>query len=257
MVTVPSSAMATNRLGWTDLPVAWAWTAATIEPGTICAPRTRAPVAPDCFRKSRRLMFCMRDMSHLLRGGADRGEDSLIGAATADVAGHPGDDLIVARVGGLVEQGRRRHDLPGLAVAALRHVVRAPCPLHGVVASRPSMVVTSFPSATDTGGVAVFPGSRRGRCIRFARRTLRRVSPPGFAVLRRRVLVRLPARPASPSLSRASAFLRDRRAADRAGVLAGACRSPRRHKRRWKRWHRSGRTRGRGSCRRSGRSRPT
>ena len=61
-------------------------------------------------------------------------------------------------------------------------------------------------------------------------------TPPGiaagFAVLRRRVLVGLPARPASPSLSRASAFLQDRRAADRAGVRAGACRSPRRHKRR-------------------------
>src|SRR5438034_902200 len=55
--------------------------------------------------------------------------DALVGAAAADV-GHRGVDIGVARLGILLEQRSGRHDLPGLAVAALRHVERRPGFLH-------------------------------------------------------------------------------------------------------------------------------
>src|SRR6266705_3345174 len=47
--------------------------------------------------------------------------DALISAAAADV-GHRRVDVCVRRVGVFLEQRRSRHDLPGLAVAALRYV---------------------------------------------------------------------------------------------------------------------------------------
>src|SRR6266545_512781 len=55
--------------------------------------------------------------------------DALVGAAAADV-GHRRVDIGVARLGILLEQRSGRHDLPGLAVAALRHVERRPGLLH-------------------------------------------------------------------------------------------------------------------------------
>jgi hypothetical protein len=42
-------------------------------------------------------------------------------------------DVGVGRLRLLLEQSRRRHDLAGLAVAALRHIERQPCLLHRVV----------------------------------------------------------------------------------------------------------------------------
>ena len=51
------------------------------------------------------------------------------------------------------EQRRRRHDLAGLAVAALRHVELLPRALHRVraVGERPSIVVTSAPATAEIG----------------------------------------------------------------------------------------------------------
>ena len=62
MVTIPSSAMETKRLGWTEAPVDCARAAESSGWGTICAPSTIAPVMPVFFKKSRRLTFCMPDM---------------------------------------------------------------------------------------------------------------------------------------------------------------------------------------------------
>src|SRR5687768_9677974 len=59
----------------------------------------------------------------LFRGRVDRLADARIGAAAADVAVHGGIDVRVRRVRLLLEQRRGRHDLSGLAIAALRDVV--------------------------------------------------------------------------------------------------------------------------------------
>src|SRR5882672_11106332 len=52
--------------------------------------------------------------------------DAHISAAATDVSGHGGVDVAIARVGVGREQGRRGHDLAGLAIAALRDLQRDP-----------------------------------------------------------------------------------------------------------------------------------
>src|SRR3954454_23749252 len=59
----------------------------------------------------------------------DGGAYALIGAAATDV-GHRLVDVVVARLGCSLEEGRGRHDLAGLAIAALGHVDRRPRLLH-------------------------------------------------------------------------------------------------------------------------------
>src|SRR5260370_42035434 len=75
-------------------------------------------------------------MSRSLRGGTDGLRDALIAAAAAQIAGHRIGDVAVARRRFLFEQGRGLHDLPGLAVAALRHAEIAPRDLDRVCALR-------------------------------------------------------------------------------------------------------------------------
>ena len=53
-----------------------------------------------------------------------------IGRAAADVAAHGVVDVGVGRLRVLLEQRRRRHDLAGLAIAALRHLQLDPGGLH-------------------------------------------------------------------------------------------------------------------------------
>src|SRR6185312_16523140 len=61
-------------------------------------------------------------MSAALGGDAggvlDRRADALVGAAAADVAAHGEVDVGVGRLGRLRQEGRRAHDLTGLAVPA-------------------------------------------------------------------------------------------------------------------------------------------
>jgi hypothetical protein len=52
----------------------------------------------------------------------DRLPDTQVSAAPAQVAVHGGVDLFVCRLWMFGKQGRCGHDLPGLAIAALRHV---------------------------------------------------------------------------------------------------------------------------------------
>src|SRR3979411_2124424 len=75
-------------------------------------------------------------MSRSLRGGANGLRDALVAAAAAEIAGHRIGDVLVARRGFLLEQGRGLHDLAGLAVAALRHAEIAPRDLDRVRALR-------------------------------------------------------------------------------------------------------------------------
>ena len=68
------------------------------------------------------------------RGEMDRAADGLIGPAAADVVAHGFVDIGVGGVGGLRQQRGRRHDLPRLAVAALRDVLLDPGLLDRVAA---------------------------------------------------------------------------------------------------------------------------
>src|SRR5262249_8424115 len=64
-----------------------------------------------------------------------RAAQPLVGAAAADI-GEIGVDVGVARIGIAPEVRRRRHDLAGLAVAALRHLLSEPGLLHRMPAVR-------------------------------------------------------------------------------------------------------------------------
>ena len=92
-------------------------------------------------------------MVSLLRGALDGAHDARIGAAAADVAVHVRDDLLARRLLVLREQRRRLHDLAGLAVAALRHLLGDPRLLQrmAAVGDRPSMVVTFLPATAEIG----------------------------------------------------------------------------------------------------------
>ena len=62
----------------------------------------------------------------------DGPSNARVGTAAADVAGHRFIDVLVGRLGILVQQDGGAHDLSGLAVAALRDVDFDPGALHGM-----------------------------------------------------------------------------------------------------------------------------
>src|SRR5579863_8164926 len=64
-------------------------------------------------------------------GTVDCAADGVVGPAAADVSAHGFVDITVGGMAGLAEQRDRRHDLAGLAVAALRHVFLDPRLLYG------------------------------------------------------------------------------------------------------------------------------
>src|SRR6185437_6983957 len=73
----------------------------------------------------------------LAGGVVDGGADALIGPAAADVAAHRLVDVVVGRLRLGGQQRRGGHDLPGLAVAALRHVALDPGELDRVRPAQP------------------------------------------------------------------------------------------------------------------------
>ena len=74
------------------------------------------------------------ELDELLRRAFDGGENAVIGSAAADISIHVFDDLLPGRLRRLRKQFRRRHDLSGLAVPALRHLLLDPGHLQRVVA---------------------------------------------------------------------------------------------------------------------------
>src|SRR5215470_3959369 len=101
---------------------------AAVRPGRGKPNRTLIPAAP--IRKLRRdsgfgfiigpastLSMCA---SHFSRSKLDRSADADIGHAPAQAAAHDGVDVLVGRVGKILEQCCGLHDLSGLAIAALR-----------------------------------------------------------------------------------------------------------------------------------------
>src|SRR5262249_10138362 len=71
--------------------------------------------------------------AHQSGGAVYRAAQTLVGAATADV-GEVGIDLRIGRIPIGLEKGHGRHDLSGLAVAALRHLLRQPGLLNRMLA---------------------------------------------------------------------------------------------------------------------------
>src|SRR6266542_4982390 len=69
-------------------------------------------------------------LSVRLRGLLGCFADADIGPTAADVAGHGIVDLGIARVRIARQQSRRRHDLPGLTIAALDNLEIEPCLLN-------------------------------------------------------------------------------------------------------------------------------
>src|SRR6201991_3909128 len=65
------------------------------------------------------------------RSVLDRSADALIGAASADISRHGGVDVVIRRLRRVLQERRRRHDLAGLAVAALHHLQLLPRLLQG------------------------------------------------------------------------------------------------------------------------------
>src|SRR5437879_203525 len=126
--------------------------------GTV-KPMTRpSPATPAVSRTSRRVI-CAALMSRSLRGAMDGGADALVRAAATDV-GHRRVDVGVGGMGILREQRRGGHDLPRLAVAALRHVFLDPRALHGVRAVPGEALDRGHPFAGD-GGHGQYAGARR------------------------------------------------------------------------------------------------
>jgi hypothetical protein len=60
--------------------------------------------------------------------------NSSVGPATADIATHRGIDFVIRRIRRSLQQCNSAHDLPGLAVAALRDIEFTPRNLHRVTA---------------------------------------------------------------------------------------------------------------------------
>src|SRR5688572_19606521 len=99
-------------------------------------PSRMPPESAAVPRKSRRegRSAISGPLSHAGRRLLDRRADALIGAAATDIPAHGRVDVGIRRVSLLGEQGGRAHDLPALAVAALRHVLFDEGLLHRVQA---------------------------------------------------------------------------------------------------------------------------
>src|ERR1700722_8004810 len=113
----------------TSAPFAAPTVCANARPAGMRQPRAKPPPATTAETMKERRASCMVLLMALLLclaghrgGGMDRLADALIGAAATDV-GHRGVDIGVGGLRRRLQQSGGGHDLAGLAVAALRHVV--------------------------------------------------------------------------------------------------------------------------------------
>src|SRR5467141_2926250 len=128
MVTSPVSSMDTNAMGLKRGTSTGAADGLLANPrGRRRNPITRPPAtAAPPMRKLRRLMFSrIAAISRPPCRGLDRRANPLVGTAAADVAGHGLVDLAIGGLRRLGEQAGRLHDLPALAVGALRDIQRS------------------------------------------------------------------------------------------------------------------------------------
>src|ERR1700722_19493205 len=152
MVTIPSGAMETKARGLFTVPCGMpsaphlgASSASAGRDGRTCTASTRPVVERMPVRTPRRLTFSMPEVDTISRmclvilrsrSLLDGGANALIGPTAADVAVHRAVDVGVGRMGRLLQQRDRPHDLASLAIAALGHVDGAPRLLHRMVPLR-------------------------------------------------------------------------------------------------------------------------
>src|SRR3989442_3674467 len=135
-ITHVSSGLTTTQAS-TSTPASPAVFASADAPNGRRTPSARPPPAAAVPTMKRRREICPFMSRLLSAGGHVHGRpDALIGAAPANVR-HRVVDVLVGRLRLLLQQRRRRHDLPGLAIAALRAVERRPGLLHGMRARGP------------------------------------------------------------------------------------------------------------------------
>src|SRR6516225_969875 len=147
MVTVPSGATETKTFGLFTVPCGmpsaphFGVSARAAGIGSTRTASTKPPVESMPFSTRRRLTFSMPAEAALgiclvmsrSRSLLDCAANPLICAAAADVAKHCVVDIRVRGMRRLCQQRRCLHDLPGLAIATLRHVERAPGDLNRVI----------------------------------------------------------------------------------------------------------------------------
>src|SRR5687767_11211563 len=144
-VTVLSGAILTKPVASTVSTPAERITAAAPEPCARASNPTTSPTPrpPLTRRKSRReiglrtmrLRMCISGLQ-VFGGLVDGRADTHVGRAAADVARHGAIDVRVGWLRNLVKERSGGHDLPRLAVAALRYVQVDPSPFHRLARGR-------------------------------------------------------------------------------------------------------------------------
>src|ERR1700735_1334331 len=140
MVTLPSG-VSVNQIDGVNPDMA---------PAAVPLPSTGRPmlkkvpaaVAAERTRNSRRVaadgvnLSMTRSIIHDLGGTLHGTDDARVGGAATEIAGHAVHDLLLGRVRVLRKQRGGLHDLAGLAIAALGHLVLDPRLLHRVGVGR-------------------------------------------------------------------------------------------------------------------------
>src|SRR5215469_5984875 len=130
MVTVPSVAMATKAES-SAAAVLFSPAAVTANAGSGISASSASPppASRDALSSARRSSPATGSscdttglLSFQTRGNSNGTADPVVTAAAADVAGHCRVELIVVGAARVGEQCARRHDLPGLTIAALHHI---------------------------------------------------------------------------------------------------------------------------------------
>ena len=144
IVTLPSG-VSVNQIDGVKPDMASALAVPLPRTGRPMLIKVPAAVATERTRNSRRVVEDGVNLSmtrslirglggpiHDLAGPLDGTDDARVGGAATEIAGHAVDDLLLGRIRILRKQRRGLHDLAGLAVAALRHLVLDPRLLYRV-----------------------------------------------------------------------------------------------------------------------------
>src|SRR5437588_11579199 len=98
-------------------------------------PLTRRKSRREMPFRAMRLRMCISGLE-VLRGFVDGRANTNVSGAPANVAGHRAIDVGVGRLRHLIQQRCGRHDLPRLAITALRHIEAHPGLLDRVAGRR-------------------------------------------------------------------------------------------------------------------------
>src|SRR4029077_12123699 len=156
-----ASGVSVNQIEGVKLDMPSAFAALLPRAGSPMLMKVPAAVAAERTKNSRLLVFACASLSmtasiiHELGGALHSADDPGIGGATTHVACHAIHDLLLSRTGIRCKQGSGLHDLAGLAIAALRHLMLDPSLLHGGGAAGIE--------ALDGGDELSFNGSDRDR----------------------------------------------------------------------------------------------